>query len=115
MGNDWYTTDLKQRPVQRSRRFVRIEQMVVLMMLLCVMAAMFVPLWQRGVNRSLEIEYQTLLNNRQALEEQRQVLLAGISKLSMPEQLVEGAWKEDIAFQPIRAEAVIMLSRRVHE
>ncbi len=115
MRNDWYTTDLKQRSVQRSRRFVRIEQLIVMVMLLCVMAAIFVPLWQRGVNRSLEIEYQTLLENRQALEEQRQVLLAGISKLSMPEQLVEGAWKEDIAFQPIKAEAVIMVSRRAYD
>ena len=111
MGSDWYTTDLKQRPVQKQGRGRHVEQLVVVFMLLCVMGAIFVPLWQRGVNRSLEVEYQTLLKNRQALEEQQQVLKASISSLSMPEALVNGAWREDIAFQPIKAETVVMVAR----
>lgn len=113
MGNDWYTTDLKERPPQKQGHSRHLQQLVVVLMLLCVMGAIFVPLWQRGVNRSLEVEYQTLLKNRQALEEQQQVLKAGISSLGMPEALVNGAWKEDIAFQPIKAQSVVMVARNM--
>ncbi len=111
MSNDWYTTDLKQRPTDKQGGVRYVQQIVVILMLLCVMGAIFLPLWQRGVNRSLEVEYQTLLKNRQTLEEQQQVLKASISSLSMPEALVYGAWREDILFQPIEAEAVVMVAR----
>lgn len=111
MSNDWYTTDLKQRPVQKLGRARYVQQLVIVLMLLCVMGAIFVPLWQRGVNRSLEVDYKTLLENRQSLEEQQQVLKASISSLSMPEALIHGAWREDIAFQPIKAQAVVLVAR----
>jgi len=29
----------------------------------------------------------------------------------MPEALVHGAWKQDIEFKPIKAEAVVMVAR----
>ena len=111
MGNDWYTTDLKQQPMQKQGSSRHLEQLIVVVMLLCIMGAIFMPVWQRGVNRSLEVEYQTLLKNRQALEEQQQVLKASISSLSMPEALVNGAWRENIAFQPIKAETVVLVAR----
>ena len=111
MGNDWYTTDLKQRPTHKQSGTRHVEQLVIIPMLLCVMGAIFMPLWQQGVNRALEVEYQTLLKNRQVLEEEQQVLKASIASLSMPEALVHGAWKQDIEFKPIKAEAVVMVAR----
>lgn len=110
MGDDWYTTDLKPQP-RKSGRVRSAERLVVILMLLCVMGAIFLPLWQRGVNRSLEVEYKTLVANRRSLEERQQVLKAGISMLSMPEALIDGAWRQDIEFKPIKADMTAMVAR----
>ncbi len=112
MGNDWYTTDFKAKPVRNRRTVMHVQHCLVLSMLICVMLAIFVPLWQRGVHRALEVEYQSLIENRQVLEEKTQVLRASISTLSMPEALLAGSWEQDVAFQPIKAEAVVRLARR---
>ncbi|MGE4585379.1 MAG: hypothetical protein AB7C91_12075 [Sphaerochaeta sp.] len=106
MGNDWYMADLNIKPSSKHSS-TRVGHWLLLLMLVCILVALFLPLWQRGVNRALELEYQTLLQNRQALEEQQQVLSASISQLSMPEALVNGAWKQNLVFQPIKTEAIV--------
>ncbi len=111
MVQDWYTVEIDRQPSAKSHHAERLQHAMILVMLLLLMVAIFLPLWQRGINRSLEVEYETLLENRQALEEEQQVLRASISSLSMPEALAEGAWKEDIVFMPIKAEAMLRYAR----
>ncbi len=111
MSNDWYTLELDRQTSVSRPHAQQVQHALVLVMLLCVMGAVFLPLWQRGINRALEVEYQNLLETRLELEEQQQVLKASISSLSMPEALADGAWREDIVFQPIKAEAVVRVSR----
>ncbi|MGH0054026.1 MAG: hypothetical protein ACQ5SW_11600 [Sphaerochaetaceae bacterium] len=111
MIQDWYTVEMDRQPSAQRNHAERLRHAMILLMLICLMTAIFLPLWQRGINRSLEVEYQQLIENRQALEEEQQVLKASISSLSMPEALANGAWREDIAFQPITATAVLKVSR----
>ncbi len=113
MVQDWYTVEIDRQPSANRHHAERLQHVMILVMLLFLMVAIFLPLWQRGINRSLEVEYQTLLENRKALEEEQQVLMASISSLSMPEALADGAWREDIIFQPIKAEAVLRISRSI--
>ncbi len=111
MVQDWYTVEIDRRPTAKRGNGERLQHAVILLVLVSLMAVIFLPLWQRGINRSLEVEYQRLLENRQALQEEQQILRASISSLSMPEALADGAWREDIVFKPIKAEAVLRISR----
>ncbi|MXI86321.1 hypothetical protein [Sphaerochaeta halotolerans] len=111
MVQDWYTVEIDRQPSAKRHHSERLQHAMILGMLFLLMAAIFLPLWQRGINRSLEMEYQRLLENRQALEEEQQVLMASISSLSMPEALTSGAWEKALVFQPIKAEAVLGISR----
>jgi hypothetical protein len=111
MVHDWYTVEIDRQPHAKPRYAEHLQHVMILVMLILLMVAIFLPLWQRGINRSLEVEYLTLLENRQALEEEQQVLRASISSLSMPESLADGAWREGIVFQPIKAVAVLPIPR----
>ena len=113
MGSDWYTLEMDHMQNTQSHKGVMTHHFVFLLMLLCVIGSLFVPVWQQGIHRSLEVEYERLLNERKALEEKQQVLRASISQLSMPESLVDGAWRQDIQFLPIEAQDVVRVARGI--
>lgn len=113
MGSDWYTLEMDHMQKTQNHRESKTQHFVFLLMLLCVIGSLFIPVWQHGIHRSLEVEYERLLTERKALEETQQVLRASISTLSMPESLVDGAWRQDIQFLPIEAQDVVRVARGI--
>jgi hypothetical protein len=111
MGDDWYTSDLREIPKKMDHKLVQVRHASILGMLLVVMVSMTIPVWQSAVNRSLEVEYRILNASLGDLEEQHRLLRSQIAKKTMPEALSEGAWKEDIQFQQIDADHLLMVGR----
>lgn len=111
MGYDWYTTDFDRQPEKQQPQVRRLSHLCILLMLVSLLGAIFFPLWQQGIHRSLEVERNLLVRNQQNLEERQQVLRATLSQFMMPEALIYGAIQENIIFQPIVAEAVLMVAR----
>ena len=84
-----------------------------MLMLLAIMASMLVPVWQSAVNRALDVEYRTVSSTLKGLEEQQRLLRSQIAQKTMPEALSEGAWKEDILLQQIKADTLVMVGRKI--
>ncbi|AEV28445.1 hypothetical protein SpiGrapes_0596 [Sphaerochaeta pleomorpha str. Grapes] len=111
MGSDWYTSDLQQVPNPKNQKLVLLRHAGVLAMLLAVMASLFVPVWQSAVNRSLAVELEAESAQLQAMEEQHRTLRSQIASLSMPESLVDEAWKKNVSFKQIEADHLVMVAR----
>jgi hypothetical protein len=99
MEYDWVTPFDDVRSTERSVR--RPNTLGAISLILLVALALFTPLWQQGVHRTLQREYSTLLSTHRTLEEQAQVLRATISAKGMPESLADDAWRNDIDLVPI--------------
>ncbi len=111
MGYDWYTTDLDRQPLQEQKQVRRLGHLCALLMIMSLLGAIFFPLWQQGVHRSLQLERQALARKQQTLEEQQQFLRSTLARMMMPEALVYGALQEDIIFQPIVAQTFSLVAR----
>lgn len=112
MEQDWYTSDREYMHKPQSHKVVRMKHTATMLMLLAIMASMLVPVWQSAVNRSLEVEYRTIVSTLKALEEQQRLLRSQIAQKKMPEALAEGAWREDILLEQINADSLVMVGRR---
>lgn len=113
MEQDWYTSDREQVKDIQSHTLVRLKQGATMLMLLAIMASMLVPVWQSAVNRALDVELRTISTSLKVLEEQQRLLRSQIAQKTMPEALSEGAWREDILLQQIKADTLVMVGRRI--
>ncbi len=113
MEQNWYITDREEVKKAQSHTVVRMKRTLTMFMLLCIMASIFVPVWQSAVNRALEVEYRSLSSSLNNLEERQRLLRSLIAQKEMPEALAEGAWKEDILLQQIDAAELVMVGRRI--
>ncbi|WP_320130526.1 hypothetical protein [uncultured Sphaerochaeta sp.] len=112
MGSDWYTSDLQQIPHPKNERLILLRHAGVLAMLFVIMACLFIPVWQSAVNRSLSVDLQQEKEDLQAMEEQHRILRSQIASLSMPESLVDEAWKNNVTFTQIDADHLFMVARK---
>ncbi|MFA5698258.1 MAG: hypothetical protein WC954_00810 [Sphaerochaeta sp.] len=99
MEHEWFDTHQNNKKPSSSA----MKPILVALMLLFTIGVLLLPLWQRGVNRSLEVEYRSLVKNRILLEEQSQLLRASISTKAIPEAVSVYSWQEEIYFTPINA------------
>lgn len=99
MEHEWFESPRREEKPTSSA----MKNILVALMLIFTVAVLLLPLWQRGVNRSLEVEYRSLVNNRILLEEQGQLLRASISTKAIPEAVSVYSWQEEIYFTPITA------------
>jgi cell division protein FtsL len=111
MGSDWYTSDLQQVQHPRNEKLVFLRHAGVLAMLLAVLASLFIPVWQSAVNRALSVELELESTQLQAMEEQHRNLRSQIASLSMPESLVDEAWRKNVSFKQIEADHLVMIAR----
>ncbi|MFA6783844.1 MAG: hypothetical protein WCR13_03040 [Sphaerochaeta sp.] len=111
MESDYYPSDFQEITSPKDNRSIQIQHIAILAMLVFVMASFLVPVWQSAVNRSLEVEYKELSTSVQLLEEQHRLLRSQIAEKTMPESLLQEAWKEDIFFQQIEADHLVMVAR----
>ena len=107
MESEWYESD---KTVQR-RQSASLSRLSLLLLLTALIASMMLPLYQRGINRSLVLEYRTLQSSHLSRAEQQRQLKASISTLGMPESLIDGAWREEIELIPITAQSVNSVAR----
>jgi cell division protein FtsL len=111
MGSDWYTSDLQQVPNPKNQKLVFFRHAGVLAMLLAVLASLFIPVWQSAVNRSLSVALEAEGAQLQAMEEEHRNLRSQIASLSMPESLVDEAWRTNVSFKQIEADHLVMVAR----
>ncbi|HOE83683.1 MAG TPA: hypothetical protein PLH14_03590 [Sphaerochaeta sp.] len=107
MENEWYERD---KTAQR-RQSASLSRLSLIVLLMALVASMMLPLYQRGINRSLVLEYRTLQSSHLSRAEQQRQLKASISTLGMPESLIDGAWREEIELIPITAQSVNSVAR----
>ncbi|AEC01882.1 hypothetical protein [Parasphaerochaeta coccoides] len=84
-----------------AQNFNRGEKTLFVMMLLVVFACVFIPVWQAGENRSLNMQLQKSQKTMTALEEQHRMLQARVAKARMPETLSGNAIRQDMVFTRI--------------
>ncbi|NLK14674.1 MAG: hypothetical protein GX313_08010 [Spirochaetales bacterium] len=99
MEHEWFDQPQYEEKPSSSA----VKHILVALMLIFTVAVLLLPLWQRGVNRSLEMEYRSLVDNRILLEERTQLLRASISTKAIPEAVSAYSWQEEIYFTPITA------------
>jgi len=107
MEHEWYEND----PTVQRRPSTSLSRLALLLLLTALIASMMLPLYQRGINRSLVLEYRTLQQRHLARAEQQRQLQASISALGMPESLIDGAWRQEIELIPITAGSVNSVAR----
>ncbi len=107
MEHEWYESD---KNVQ-IRHSATLSRLALLVLLIALVASMMLPLYQRGINRSLVLEYHNLQSRHLGRAEQQRQLKASISTLGMPESLIDGAWREEIELIPITAQSVNSVAR----
>ena len=111
MVSDYCPTDFQETSKLKNDGYSQLRHIAILAMLIAVMASFLVPVWQSAVNRSLEVEFKNLGASVELLEEQHRLLRSQIATKTMPESLLENAWKEDIFFQQIEADHLVMVAR----
>jgi hypothetical protein len=107
MDSEWYYTE----EIAKRHSVPAVGRIALLAVVLAMVLALMLPLYQRGINRSLTLEYRRLQQGHRGLLEQQQVLQASISSLGMPESLIDEAWREQILLIPITEQSIYSVAR----
>ncbi|MCK9548473.1 MAG: hypothetical protein M0Q37_08185 [Sphaerochaeta sp.] len=107
MEHEWY----ENNKIVEHRHSTSLSRLALMVLLTALVASMMLPLYQRGINRALTLEYRSLQQSHLGLAEQQRLLKASISTLGMPESLIDGAWRQEIELIPITAQSVTSVAR----
>ncbi len=95
---------------RHSRSLNKTEKIVLLFMLIFIQCCIFIPVWQAGESRTLSMAIKTAEADISKLQERKRVLRTQIARAQMPEYLIDQAYAQDVNFQRIAPEHVVMVA-----